>query len=210
MIKDLIKIADRLDAMGLFGEANLLDKLIKISSNFEPRTVDEVIARFKGDYRLWNHLRDEFEMMITSPENLESTKLKEIYPGWEMQDFDTVFKEMEGYSLISGIGAEELMLLLAEHLNESSEYTISDDILSKIITALDQAGVKGMSAKELIPALADHMNKYSDYVIPNNALQKIVSALNGAGISGYDLNDFDKSTLRMMKLYANKNLNKII
>lgn len=136
MIKDLIKIADRLDAMGLSEEANFLDKLIKKSSDsFEKRNIDEVVSRFKNSSNpdLWSSVEPNIYNIIKAPNNPESLQIKEMYPGWETKDFIELYSRMgEELDLVGS----DFLLLLRNHFDPNSPYQMSKTVLSKVTEAL--------------------------------------------------------------------------
>ena len=157
MIKDLVKVANRLDALGLTKEADIIDSIIRVASS--NKTPEDLIKDYKSKegQRIWIGLNleaDFYDMAKNSPEanelkslhfsDLNTDDFKKVISGVNGRDaFADSFGESEaerignllGYTeLESGVTLtqEQILKLLAGHFDKGTPYTMSKSLLDKI------------------------------------------------------------------------------
>jgi hypothetical protein len=140
MIKELVKVANRLDSLGLSAEADLLDRLIKRS--FEQITVEDAISTFKRnpDPEAWKRVEPDFYNAISNPNGMEAEELKRLYPGWSRKEYKELYLAMEGS--LPELSIDDLLSLLRSHFNPSVPYQMSSALMSKVKDALNSLDIK--------------------------------------------------------------------
>jgi len=140
MIKELVKVANRLDSLGLSAEADLLDRLIKRS--FEQITVEDAISTFKRnpDPEAWKRVESEFYNAINDPNGTEAEELKRLYPGWSRKEYKELYLAMQGS--LPDLSTDDLFSLLRSHFNPSVPYQMSSGVMSKVEGALKSLDIK--------------------------------------------------------------------
>ena len=143
MINDLIKMADKLDKMGLSKEANLLDDLIKKSSKI--KNVEDVVSHFRSSPDDWRQAYEAFHKAISNPED---SGIMEYYPGWGREEFEKVYSAVEEDPAPFSLDTSDLLFLLQNHFDQNVSYKMSPKVISKITAGLKASGITGADLSE--------------------------------------------------------------
>jgi hypothetical protein len=182
MLKELVKVANRLDSLGLTKEADLLDQIVKMAVNNNDNNPESRIQYYKSQdgKQAWGRLGHAADFYSMAKEYPEAQDIKDThYSDWSTDDFKKVIFSVDGRDeFAESFGEKE-----AERIGNMVGYT-----------ELDPNTV--LTPEEIAELLDGHFDDYSGYVMSKNLLDKIISV----NIRVSDLEDADKKYFRVIKL----------